>query len=70
MIRVVIETNILVSALLQPESPAAAVLMHPFGLKNAPTSTKVFLECAQAAEADYLVTGNHAIFRSAGKRPR
>ena len=30
----------------------------------------VFLECAQAGEADYLVTGNKRHFRIDGRRPR
>ena len=109
MIRVVIDTNILVSALLQPEGLPAAVFMLALSgqvqlcVSNAifaeyddvirrprlkrpldviegtlqsirklghwikPTirveecsdaDDNVFLECAQAAKADYLVTGN------------
>jgi uncharacterized protein len=113
MIRVVIDTNILVSALLQPESLPAAVLMLALSgevqlcvsdtvfaeyyelirrprLKRSPDiiegtlqsirklghwvkpsvrveectdpDDNVFLECAQAGEADYLVTGNQRHF--------
>lgn len=109
MIRVVIDTNILVSALLQPEGlPAAALMLALSGEAQLCVSDavfaeydevirrphlkrprdviegtlqsirkighwvkrsvrvevctdpddNVFLECAQAAEADYLVTGN------------
>ena len=113
MIRVVIDTNILVSALLQPEGLPAAVLMLALSgevqlcvsnavfaeydevirrphLKRPPdviedtlrsirklghwvkpairveactdADDNGFLECAQAAEADYLVTGNQRHF--------
>ena len=113
MIRVVIDTNILVSALLQPEGLPAAVLMLALSgeaqlcvsdavfaeydkvirrprLKRTPDviegtlqsirklghwvkpsvrveectdpDDNVFLECAQAGEADYLVTGNKRHF--------
>ena len=109
MIRVVVDTNILVSALLQPESPPAAALMLALSgevqlcvsdavfaeydevirrphLKRSPDiientlqsvrrlghwvkpgvrvaacvdpDDNIFLECAEAARADYLVTGN------------
>src|ERR1700674_591577 len=109
MIRVVIDTNILVSALLQPKGLPAAVLMLALSgkvqlcvsdavfaeydevirrphLKRPPDvieatlqlirklghlvkpgvrlkactdpDDNIFLECSQAAEADYLVTGN------------
>jgi len=113
MIRVVIDTNILVSALLQPESRPAAVLMlalsgevqlcvsdavfaeydevirrphlkrSPDVIENTLQSVRrlghwvkpdvrvaacvdpddnIFLECAEAARADYLVTGNQRHF--------
>ena len=113
MIRVVIDTNILVSGLLQPEGLPAAVLMLVFSgqvrlcvsdavfaeydevirrpqFKRPPDviegtlqsirklghwvkpgfrveectdpDDNVFLECAQAAGADYLVTGNRRHF--------
>jgi len=113
MIRVVIDTNVLVSALLKPESLPAAVLMlalsgevqlcvsnavfaeydeviHRPHLKRPPDviertlqsirklgdwvkpsvrieecsdpDDNVFLECVEAAKADYLVTGNKRHF--------
>lgn len=113
MIRVVIDTNIVVSALLQRESLPAAVLMLALSgriqlcvsdsvfaeydevirrprlklsrdviegalqsirklsqwvkpnfrvVACADADDNVFLECAQAAEADYLVTGNRRHF--------
>ena len=121
MIRVVIDTNILVSALLQPEGLPAAVFMLALSgqvqlcVSNAifaeyddvirrprlkrpldviegtlqsirklghwikPTirveecsdaDDNVFLECAQAAEADYLVTGNQRHFPRRWKKTR
>jgi putative PIN family toxin of toxin-antitoxin system len=121
MIRVVIDTNILVSALLQPESLPAAVLMLALSgkvqlcvsgavfteydevirrphLKRPPDviegalqsvrklghwvkpdvrveectdpDDNVFLECAQAAEAHYLVTGNQRHFPVRWKKTR
>ena len=121
MIRVVIDTNILVSALLQPESLPAAVFMlalsgqvqlcvsdavfaeyedvirrprlkrppdvieatlqsiRKFGHWVKPTvrieeysdaDDNVFLECAQAAEADYLVTGNQRHFPERWKKTK
>lgn len=114
MTRVVIDTNILVSALLQPRSPPAAVLMLALSgrvqlclsdaifseyedvirrphlkrpadvIEGALASLweighwvkpvdrveecsdpddNVFLECAEAAGADYLATGNQRHFR-------
>ncbi len=119
MIRVVIDTNILVSALLQPDSLPAAVLMLALSgdvqwcvsdavfaeydevirrprLKRPPDviegtlqsirklgywvksgvpveecsdpDDNMFLECAQAAEADYLVTGNKRHFPDRWKK--
>jgi len=121
MIRVVIDTNILVSALLQPLGLPAAVLMLALSgevqlcvsdavfaeynevirrphLKRPPAviegtlqsirklghwvkpSVRVeectdlddnaFLECAQAAEADYLVTGNQRHFPDRWKKTK
>ena len=121
MIRAVIDTNILVSALLQPESLPAAVFMLALSgqvelcvsdaifaeyddvirrprLKQPPDVIKgtlhsirkvghwvrptvrveecsdaddnVFLECAQAAEADYLVTGNQRHFPERWKKTK
>jgi uncharacterized protein len=121
MIRVVIDTNILVSALLKPEGLPAAVLMLALSgeaqlcvsdavfaeyaevirrphLKRRPDviegtlqairklghwvrpsvrveectdpDDNVFLECAQAAEADYLVTGNQRHFPDRWKRTK
>jgi putative PIN family toxin of toxin-antitoxin system len=121
VIRVVIDTNILVSALLQPESLPAAVLMlalsgeaelcvsdsvfaeydeviHRPHLKRPPDviestlqsirklghwvkpdvrvvectdpDDNVFLECAQAGEADYLVTGNKRHFPDRWKKTK
>ena len=121
MIRVVIDTNIVVSALLQPEGlPAAVLLMALSGqlqlyfsdaifeeyaevirrprlklpldvIQDALRSIRklghwvkpdarveecidpddnVFLECAQVAEADYLVTGNKRHFPDRWKKTR
>jgi putative PIN family toxin of toxin-antitoxin system len=121
MIRVVIDTNILVSALLQPESVPAAVFMLALSgevqlcvsdavfaeydevirrphLKRGPDviegalrsirqlghwvepsvraekcsdpDDNVFLECAQAAEAHYLVTGNKRHFPARWKKTK
>ena len=121
MIRVVIDTNILISALLQPENLPAAVLMLALsgevqlcvsdavfaeydevirrphlkrpsdviegtlqsirklghwvkpGVKVEECSDpgdNVFLECAQAAEADYLVTGNKRHFPDRWKKTK
>ena len=121
MIRVVIDTNILVSALLQPEGLPAAVLMVALSgqvqlcvsdavfaeydevirrprLKRSPDvieatlrairklgywvkpsvrveacsdpDDNVFLECAQAAEAGYLVTSNRRHFPDRWKKTR
>ena len=121
MIRVVIDTNILVSALLQPESLPAAVLMLALSgevqlcvsdavfaeydevirrprlkrpadvIEGALQSIRklghwvkpdvkvdecsdpddnVFLECAQAGEADYLVTGNKRHFPDRWKKTK
>ncbi|MEO7143942.1 MAG: putative toxin-antitoxin system toxin component, PIN family [Bryobacteraceae bacterium] len=121
MIRVVIDTNILVSALLQPESLPAAVFMLALSgqvqlcvsgavfaeydevirrprLKRSPDviegtlqsirkhghwvkpnvrveecsdpDDNVFLECAQAAEADYMVTGNQRHFPERWKKTK
>lgn len=121
MIRVVIDTNILVSALLQPEGLPAAVLMLALSgemqlcvsnavfaeydevirrphFKRSPNviegtlqsirklgrwvkpSVRVeectdaddnaFLECAQSAEADYLVTGNRRHFPDRWKKTK
>ena len=121
MIRVVIDTNILVSALLQPEGLPAAVLMLALSgeaelcvsdavfaeydevirrphLKRPPDviegtlqsirklgqwvkpsvrvtdctdpDDNVFLECAQAGEADYLVTGNKRHFPERWKKTK
>ena len=119
MIRVVIDTNILVSALLQPEGLPAAVFMlvlsrdvqlcmseaifaeydevirRPQFKRSVDviegtlrsirrlahwvkpsvrveectdTDDDIFLECAQAAEADYLVTGNQRHFPKRWKK--
>ncbi len=121
MIRVVIDTNILVSALLQPEGLRAAVLMlalsgevqlcvsdsvfaeydevirRPRFKRSAEVidstlqsirklghwvkpgarveectdpDDNIFLECAQAAAADYLVTGNQRHFPERWKKTR
>jgi putative PIN family toxin of toxin-antitoxin system len=121
MIRVVIDTNILVSALLQPEGLPAVVLMlalsgkvqlcvsdpifaeydevirrphlkRPLDVIQATLRSirrlgrwvkpsvrveectdhddNIFLECAQAAEADYLVTGNQRHFPDRWKKTR
>ena len=121
MIRVVIDTNVLVSALLQPEGLPAAVLMlalsgeiqlcvsdavfteyddvirrprlkrtvdviegtlksiRELGIWVKPAvkahgcsdpDDNVFLECAQAAGADYLVTGNLRHFPDRWKKTR
>jgi putative PIN family toxin of toxin-antitoxin system len=121
MIRVVIDTNILVSALLQPEGLPAAVLMFALSgeaelcvsdavfaeyeevirrprLKRPPDviegtlqsirkrgrwvkprvrveactdpDDNIFLECAQAAEANYLATGNQRHFPDRWKKTR
>ena len=121
MIRVVIDTNILVSALLQPQGLPAAVLMRVLSgkvrlcvsdavfaeydevirrphLRRSPDviegtlqsirklghwvkpritveectdpDDNVFLECAQAAEADYLVTGNQRHFPGRWKKTK
>jgi putative PIN family toxin of toxin-antitoxin system len=121
MIRVVIDTNILVSALLQPESRPAAVLMlalsgevqlcvsdavfaeydevirrphlkrSPDVIENTLQSVRrlghwvkpdvrvaacvdpddnIFLECAEAARADYLVTGNQRHFPDRWKKTK
>jgi uncharacterized protein len=121
MIRIVIDTNILVSALLQPQGLPAAVLMRVLSgkvrlcvsdavfaeydevirrphLRRSPdviegtlqsirklghwvrprirveectdTDDNVFLECAQAAEADYLVTGNQRHFPDRWKKTK
>jgi putative PIN family toxin of toxin-antitoxin system len=121
MIRVVLDTNILVSALLQPESVPAAVFMLTLSgevhlcvsdavyaeynevirrprLKRGPDviegtlqsirqlghwvkpivrveecsdpDDNVFLECAQAGEADYLVTGNKRHFPDRWKKTK
>jgi uncharacterized protein len=121
MIRVVIDTNILVSALLQPESRPAAVMMLALSgevqlsvsdavfaeydevirrphLKRSPDviedtlqsirrlghwvkpdvrvaacvdpDDNIFLECAEAARADYLVTGNQRHFPDRWKKTK
>ena len=121
MIRAVIDTNILVSALLQPEGLPAAVFMMALSgqiqlcvsdaifeeyeevirrprlkrpldvVQGALQSIRklghwvepsvhieectdpddnVFLECAQAAEADYLVTGNKRHFPNRWKKTK
>jgi putative PIN family toxin of toxin-antitoxin system len=121
MIRVVIDTNILVSALLQPEGLPAAVLMlalsgevqlcvsaavfaeydevirrprlkrsadviegtlrsiRKLGVWVKPNvrveecsdpDDNIFLECAQAGEADYLVTGNKRHFPDGWKKTK
>ena len=119
MIRVVIDTNILVSALLQPEGLPSAVLLLAFSgqvrlcvsdaifaefdevirrphFKRSPdviegalqsirklglwvqpkirveacldSDDNIFLECAQAAAADYLLTGNRRHFPNRWKK--
>ena len=119
MIRVVVDTNILVSALLKPDSlPAAVLMLALFGrfqlslsepifaeyeevirrpqfrlspevidgtlrsirkighwVKPVPSITEcvdpdddMFLECAQAAAADYVVTGNERHFPESWKK--
>jgi uncharacterized protein len=121
MTRVVIDTNILVSALLRPESLPAAVLMlalsgevrlcisdavfaeyddvirRPRFKRSAEVidgtlqsirnlgywvkpgarveacidpDDNIFLECAQASEADYLVTGNQRDFPGRWKKTK
>ncbi len=121
MIRVVIDTNILVSALLQPEGPPAAVFMlvlsgdvqlcvsdailaeydevirRPRFKRSADViegtlqsirklghwvtpsvrveectdpDDNMFLECAQDAEADYVVTGNQRHFPERWKKTK
>jgi uncharacterized protein len=121
VIRIVVDTNILVSALLQPESLPAAVLMLVLSgeaqlcisdavfaeydevirrprLKRSPgviedalesirrlshwtkpsvrvtectdADDNVFLECAQAGEADYLVAGNKRHFPDRWKKTK
>jgi uncharacterized protein len=121
MIRVVIDTNVLVSALLQPESLPANVLMPALSgqiqlfvsdpvfaeydevirrrrLKRSPeiiestlqsirklghwvtptigamacidADDNIFIECAEAARADYLVTGNQRHFPVRWKKTR
>jgi putative PIN family toxin of toxin-antitoxin system len=121
MIRVVIDTNVLVSALLQPEGLPAAVWMlalsgrvqpcvsdavlaeyedvirRPHFKRDAETieetlqavrkaarhvkptmragecsdpDDNIFLECAEAAHADYLVTGNQRHFPDQWKKTR
>jgi predicted nucleic acid-binding protein len=73
MIRVVLDTNIIVAALLQPLGPPAQLYVMGTGEAfQLCVSAKVcadpdddaFLECAQAAQADYLVTGNLKHFPS------
>jgi uncharacterized protein len=81
MIRVVIDTNILVSAVigrprlqrLDPQRIATLIrLLELASLKVAPTATlnvsdhepdNRFYECADAAKADYIVTGNTKHFK-------
>ncbi len=69
MIRVVIDTNILVPRFQRDEETIAATLRaireQAFWVKPADTvracsdpDDDIFLECAQAAQADYIVTGN------------
>jgi predicted nucleic acid-binding protein len=82
MTRVVIDTNIIVSALLQPLGPPAQVFLlavsgsiqlcltgevyaeyeevirRPRFHACADPDDDIFLECAQAARAAYLMTGN------------
>lgn len=121
MIRIVLDTNIIVSALLRPESVPAEVLLLALSLelqlcisnkvfaeyeeviqrphlkrpRNVTEQTlsaiqkaahwvrpmarvdvcsdeddNIFLECAEAAHADYLVTGNLRHFPSQWKRTR
>jgi uncharacterized protein len=121
MIRVVLDTNIIVSALLQPLGPSAQILMMALGgllqlcvsgsvyaeyeevisrprFKRSPEiivaalqairekglwvrpieklrvcldpDDDIFLECAQAAHADYLVTGNLKHFPTAWQQTR
>jgi uncharacterized protein len=121
MIRVVLDTNIIVSALLQPLGPSAQILMMALGgllqlcvsgsvyaeyeevisrprFKRSPEiivaalqairekglwvrpieklrvcldpDDDIFLECAQAAHADYIVTGNLKHFPTAWQQTR
>jgi uncharacterized protein len=121
MIRVVLDTNIIVSALLQPLGPSAQILMMALGgllqlcmsgtvyaeyeevisrprFKRSPEiiagalqairekglwvrpterlrvcrdpDDDIFLECAQAAHADYLVTGNLKHFPTTWQQTR
>jgi predicted nucleic acid-binding protein len=70
MIRVVLDTNILISALLSPVGPPAQVFLMTLADPDTRLCVSgdiyaeydpdddVFLECAQAAAAHYLVTGN------------
>ncbi|HKD09567.1 MAG TPA: putative toxin-antitoxin system toxin component, PIN family [Bryobacteraceae bacterium] len=67
MTRVVLDTNIIVSALLQPLGPSAQLLTLALGGSiqlcvsgsvYAEYEEVIFLECAVAAKAEYLVTGN------------
>lgn len=54
MIRVVLDTNIFFSALIQPLCAA-----HRAGQGVRRSRRRyIFLECAQAAKTEYLVTGN------------
>lgn len=121
MIRVVLDTNIVVSALLQPLGPSARILFFVLSdvirlcvtgaiyaeyeevlrrprfrlaesvitqileairikalwIKSPPTlgacsdpDDDIFIECAAAAEADYLVTGNTRHFPSAWEQTK
>jgi predicted nucleic acid-binding protein len=52
-LRLVIDTNVLISAAIKPAGLQRTVL---------DPDDNIFLECADAAKADYLVTGNHRHF--------
>ena len=75
MIRVVIDTNVLVSALISRHGPNARVLDLILADKIRPCVSEAvlneyggvlgrpkFYECAEAAEAHYIVTGNRKHF--------
>ena len=74
MIRAVIDTNVLVSGLLTPTGNAALIILaihqgflQPIG--PCPTLPDAgdgkFLHCAEASQAEYIVTGNKRHFPQA-----
>ena len=67
MVRVVLDTNIVVRASLTPGGPPATIV--ELALRGVFTLTVLtddednrLLECAEAAQADFLVTGNRKHF--------